>query len=399
MNKRALFFPSPPSSGSIGSSIKCLGLAKELTSRGYECAFVIGGELGRFFKSKGFCVFDFPVPKHKKTLQDINNVFDFMDWTGLLDEEYIETSINKEIKAINNFRPDVAFTETRLSTGISLPSKNIPYIAVTSGPCTQYNMSSKHRIILNKINKIKKNYLLKPSQSITELLSNNATVQISPSIPELEPLLKTHNNIIFTGHALHLGYDDNYTEENKFDYWLEKQKERKILMVYLSVGALSPTLYKKVLLDTIDKLEMSIVCCLGNHYLVDNIDNDINNNIFFSKYIPMNKLKDKISFMIFHGGQDTMMFSLLNGTPSICFPGQHFERRYNAEQLQKLGVSKSCELYSFRNNSLIKHIKNLITTPKKTLDLWSELVQSYGGLNKCIEIFNNINSFTNKNNH
>ena len=43
--RRVMFFPSPPNSGSMGSAIKCIGIAKELRSRGNEVAFVMGGSV------------------------------------------------------------------------------------------------------------------------------------------------------------------------------------------------------------------------------------------------------------------------------------------------------------------------------------------------------------------
>lgn len=388
MKKKILLMPSPPASGSIGSSVKCLGIARELSKRDCECAFVMGGTLGAFFRDKGYRVYDFPVPVTRKTLGPVNNVIEFLEWTGLLDAEFMDMAVEKELEAIRRFKPDVIFSETRPSAGISLQAEQIPYAAVVSGPCQpEFAICAQAQVqsAIDQIGTIRKKYGLAPIRNPAELLTAGAKIQISPSIPELEPVLAGRKDILYTGHALDFGYDEAYQEEEALNTWLERQSGRTIIMVYLSVGAIAPSLYHNILSDTFLGSQMSVVCCCGNHYQLKDFRNNPKSNLFFSRYIPLNKLQSKVSFLLFHGGQDTMMFSLLNQIPSLCFPGRHFERRYNAEQLQKLGISRRCELFTFRPSSLKHTIQQLMETPTEVMEHWSQIVQSYGGLTRCVD--------------
>ena len=389
MKKKVLLLPSPPNSGSIGSSIKCLGIAKQLRMQGCECAIVIGGPLAELFKREGFKVYDFPVPKAKNNIEAIKNVVDFMQWTGMLDLEFINMAVQRELEAIKQFKPDVVFSETRPSTGISMQIEQVPYIAIISGPC-QPDFVRNCTDIEEEQNKlfvknIMKKYNLPLVKHPSELLTMGAKKLISPSIKELEPILANRKDICFTGHALNY-LDDSDENDKEIDNWLEQQRGKKIIMVYLSVSAIGPSIFKQVIEETFRMSDISVICCCGNHYQLKRFNDYQRKNIYYSKYVPLSKLYRYVSLIIFHGGQDTMMFSLLKGIPSICFPGQHFERLYNAVNLEKLGVSKSCEIWSFRKSSLKCKIEEMLNTPTELLEHWSSVVRTQGGLEKCIDI-------------
>ena len=67
--RRVMFFPSPPNSGSMGSAIKCIGIAKELRSRGNEVAFVMGGSVADLIMREHFRVYQSPIPVAKMDIR------------------------------------------------------------------------------------------------------------------------------------------------------------------------------------------------------------------------------------------------------------------------------------------------------------------------------------------
>ena len=88
------------------------------------------------------------------------------------------------------------------------------------------------------------------------------------------------------------------------------------------------------------KIEYDDLLGYGILGLIDSIDKfDISKNIKFERYVPTAAIMDKTVLTIFHGGQDTMLTTLLYGVPSITIPGQHYERDYNSAKLESLGAS------------------------------------------------------------
>ena len=60
------------------------------------------------------------------------------------------------------------------------------------------------------------------------------------------------------------------------------------------------------------------------------------NNIHVAKRFDFEKLLPEAIAFVSHGGQNSMMQSLLNGVPLIVCPGRVFERQYNAASIEKL---------------------------------------------------------------
>lgn len=66
------------------------------------------------------------------------------------------------------------------------------------------------------------------------------------------------------------------------------------------------------------------------------------------------------ALVIFHGGQDTMLTTMLHGLPSITIPGQHFERDYNCTQLQNLGLTYKLPVQAFRPSRIRKIVETAL---------------------------------------
>ena len=167
-----MFFPSPPNSGSMGSAIKCIGIAKELRSRGNEVAFVMGGSVADLIMREHFRVYQSPIPVAKMDIRDINSANDFFDWTGMTEYSFLRMSVKAEVEAIYNFKPDVLFSETRLSTPISAHITGVPLISIASWPCSPdfpLNVQTKGRN-LKKVNELLEQYNMTPIESLTELI-------------------------------------------------------------------------------------------------------------------------------------------------------------------------------------------------------------------------------------
>lgn len=380
--KRVMLLPSPPSSGSIGSVTKCLGIAQKLEHKNCKVCFVIGGELKKFVEEKGYYAYDYPVPIPKKTMTNIQSAVDFIDWTGMAAADFSEAAVKAELEAIKAFKPDVIFAETRLSAAISAEVSGIPTVMIASWPISpDFPQNRMHQGRLEGVyNKILKQNRLTEIENITELFYKRATVKIAPTIPELEPDLEDRE-VNFVGYIL-----DEADRKQKLPEWYDSWKYDKKIFVYLSVSALAPDLYMQVILDTFKNSPYGVMCGCGFHYSISSLSSQYD-NIKFEKYLPAASIMQDTRLVIFHGGQDTMLTTLIHGIPSLTIPGNHFERDYNATNLEKLGVSKKLSITSFRSTRLLNEAEQILSQSYVTKgEEVKEKMKQYGGTEACVEI-------------
>jgi len=381
MKKKIMLQPSPPSSGSIGSTLKCIGLGRILQSKGCEVSFVIGGKLKQLVEQEGFTCYDFITPVTKGNQQDIKSLVDFIEWTGMGDEDFAQRSVLSELEAIRDFKPDAIFSETRLSSIISAKICNVPLMSVASWPChpdfpANIPDYGRHTDIYNKI---LNEYGLEKVNHLAELLFTRSDLKISPSIPVLEPELSRIPDVNFMGYVLDVSLEKEAT--------IKEDKEKDIILVYFSVGAISPQLYHDIIIETFrDAKEQVIVAC-GYHYELNDELTSTCDNIRFVRYINLSDIIHRIKLILFHGGQDTMMMSLLFGIPSITIPGRHFEREYNSAALARLGVSEQLPVHGFRPSRLKKAVSDSFSKERiDNCNYWKQRMKQYQGTQSCADL-------------
>jgi len=358
VTKRILIMPSPVSSGSVGSITKTVGLAKLLKSMGVDVRFAIGGRLAQFVRAAGFIDIDCPVPIFSGEVRAIGNVIDFLSWAGLMEPEYITHTLEHELAAIRQFKPDVIFAHSRPTAAIAAAITQTPLASIASWPThPAFEANRSHeRQYCDTYNAILANNRIQPVEHVAELLFLRSNLKISPSLPELEPELSVVSEIHYTGYML-----DLQKEPNWMPTWFEPWVKSPLIIVYLSVGALKPRIYYDILHDTFSGTEFKVLCASGFHYESKHRDHfDLNDNVQFIEYLPMQNVIERASAVIFHGGQDTMLTTLMHGVPTITFPGQHFERLYNATQLERLGLSRLLPIHSFRRSQIRRTLNDII---------------------------------------
>lgn len=380
---RVLLLPSPVSSGSIGTVVKALGIARSLRKRNVQVCFSIGGKLAHLIEKNGFSVLPSPLPQASPTIRPISNMIDVLTWTGLANENFIEAVVKAELRAIDEFKPDLIFAETRPSAAISAAVANVPLATVASWPMHpdfpgNYSDSEKDLEIYNRI---LKHYKLPAIRSATELLFLRSDIKISPSLPELEPDLQAVPGTQFVGYML-----DTTFKAKDVPTWYFHWRRHPLIFIYLSVSAINPDIYLKTIPETFKDLPFDVLCACGFHYAIKDLQ-DVVENVRFVDYIPVQAIIKDASLIIFHGGQDTLLMTLLHGLPSITFPGQHFERQYNAKQMAKQGATKLLPVYAFRQQRL----RNVVTevfqgSYKQESQRLSLRLQQYGGTEQGIDI-------------
>ena len=68
MGKKVLIMPSPPNSGSLGSTLKFIGLAQNLVEDGWETAFVLGGHVAQLVEAASYRLYYSEPPEYHLSL-------------------------------------------------------------------------------------------------------------------------------------------------------------------------------------------------------------------------------------------------------------------------------------------------------------------------------------------
>ena len=87
---------------------------------------------------------------------------------------------------------------------------------------------------------------------------------------------------------------------------------------------------------------------------------------------------------ICHGGQNTIIQSLVHDVPLLIFPGPIFERRYNAKQVQATGAGKMGESSDF-NASWLRTKMDKHSEYSRHAALLGARIRSYGGAPAAVE--------------
>jgi len=94
--------------------------------------------------------------------------------------------------------------------------------------------------------------------------------------------------------------------------------------------------------------------------------------------VPAAAVLPYCDWTICHGGQNTIIQSLLNGVPLVLFPGPIFERRYNARKVQAAGAGHMSELNDFTPAYLHAALSNQGECMRRAEAL-GERIRSFGG--------------------
>ena len=140
---------------------------------------------------------------------------------------------------------------------------------------------------------------------------------------------------------------------------LEKVQGRHIVFVYLSTGEIGPDLYTKVLPEAFDRTEFHAIVAVGDHPSLPQLPSPAS-NITWVRFVPGRSILRRSRAVIFHGGQNTAMASLIHKVPSLIFPGEDFERDFNARSIERIGAGVHCAADDFTPGRVRDAVRDLL---------------------------------------
>ncbi|RRJ64022.1 UDP-glucoronosyl and UDP-glucosyl transferase [Paenibacillus oralis] len=317
----------------------------------------IGRGMFKLFQSVGF------QPKKKA-----NSFEDILHFIGAIDRRYFRKDVSSIRKAIQAFKPDVMYSEFRISAIVAARLEKVKIATGFSYP-VQKNFACNPEYSKGVNQYLQENGLDKV-ESVLEIF-DWADFKIIPSSYELEPM--DGEDVVFVG-PLSAPRGTNAT--------IAKNK----IIAYMGNGVISPR-------QVINALTKAFA---GSDYEVYIASEQVKpfktNNIVVGKKFDFSKLMPEASAYINHGGQNSIMTGLMYGVPQIVCPGGVFERRYNASSVAKLNAGVFLEANDFNSETLKRIVHDFKENPAyaNNAKQAGEKLLSLGGVRKAVQAMENL---------
>lgn len=293
---------------------------------------------------------------YKKTVNSFDEVL-FL--TGNLNYRYLKKSIESLRNAINDYKPDVVYSEFNISAMIAAKLEGVKLFVTSSFP-TRYEYS--HNTHLSKgLNRLLNEFGLDSVESAL-CLFEYADKKFCLSVEELEPM----DNVIHCG-----SWKTIERVESKVD---------KIL-VYMGNGTIPAKKMKNVIVKALSESEYEIY--IASSYLTP-CDKG---NIHIDKRYEFDKLLNEAVLFINHGGQNSVIQGLQYGVPQLIVPGKVFERKYNAKSVSDLGAAIVLDENEFVAPLLAVKVNEIVGSfeMKNNAKKLGEKLNKQGGFDKILK--------------
>jgi len=350
---RVLIAPMAAMMETSGPFSRAVSLCHKLQESGHDVAFCAAEDVN-YKKIDNVKNFFAPIPSplgmpmfigkrmmkmaqafHMQEKKQVNSFEQVLFFAGATDKKLFYNDVQCIRDAIHYYKPDVVYAEFRPSAIVAAKLENVKVAAGYSYPVQ--TSFAKNPEYSKGVREFLKENNLPPIKSALELF-DWADLKIVPSSYELEPM--DGENIVFTGpfDAPSIG---------KFE-----ANKNKIL-VYMGFGTISPHTMIENLTKVQTDYEFYIATRQVKPYRKNNIT--VDERFDFSKLMP-----EALAY-INHGGQNSVMTGLMYGVPQIVYPGNVFERKYNADSLVHLHAGVKLE----KNGFTAKRIGNVVDEFKK----------------------------------
>ncbi len=159
---------------------------------------------------------------------------------------------------------------------------------------------------------------------------------------------------------------------------------RRYVFAYLGTGAVPLERVQRVL-PQVFPVNGEYICLAGAQSVsaVEHIG-----AVEFYPYVSAADYLPFCDWTICHGGQNTIIQSLVNDVPLLIFPGPIFERRFNARKIQAAGAGLMGEANEFTREWLHAALAKQATCAEKATQL-GMIIRSCGGQSQPLKPWNN----------
>ncbi|HEX5940850.1 MAG TPA: nucleotide disphospho-sugar-binding domain-containing protein [Anaerolineales bacterium] len=238
---------------------------------------------------------------------------------GAIQERFFAEDVLAVRRAIQEFRPDVVYAEFRPAAIVAARLEKVRVAISYSYPARKEYASSPH--FSQGVKRFLHHQGLGDIESVLDIFEW-ADLKIVPSSYELEPICDP--KVVFTG---------PFVAPRPISTGSEHVKNT--IVVYMGNGSITYPTQLSVLTESFQGKEYQIYIASYQASLADQ------GNLHMAKRFDFNTLLPSAIAFINHGGQNSVLSGILSGVPQIIFPGNVFERQYNAASVSRLGLGKN----------------------------------------------------------
>jgi len=382
-----------PSTGTWGGLTRGLAIAEAAKNAGHEVAFCASGYIEQTLQQRGYKVFampsttmlGLPAPLSRimeqrsqrasipvKPGKSIGNIWMVLWLSGYTRANYLIRLTEAEIQAVKAFKADRLFTDLDPGAFLTSAVTGIPIASAYADIVKQGTGTWMWKKMKRATAKVMQSFGL-PARNPEELFFGESVLKIIPSIPELDDADPGQPDIQYVG-SLIAPLQANSTAD------LQLKDNKHNVFVYVGTGSVSLNVLQEVL-PKIFPTDGDWRCFVGAQSITVPYQRGA---VEFHPYIPAEALLPHCSWTICHGGQNTIIQSLLHGVPLIIFPGPIFERRYNAKKVAETGAGLMGELDQFTAEWLQDVFKKQEVCASRAAVL-GERLRSFGGATSAVE--------------
>jgi UDP:flavonoid glycosyltransferase YjiC (YdhE family) len=375
----------------LGGLTRVIAVAEAARQAGHRVAFCASGYLLTLLKQRGFVVY--PVPQATmfglpgrlsqiierrsqqailpiKPGRDFGNIWFVLFLSGMSRASDLRQLVDAEYRAAQDFAADFIFTDLDPGAYVLAQICDLPIATAYQTPMSQGIGSLAWKLINRTILTLLKKYHLSPRPADV-LFHGPKVLKIIPSIPELEGTDPAQADVCYVGQLL-----GNIQTRDGF----KPEAGKRYVFTYLGTGAVPLGTVRRVL-PQVFPLNGKYICLVGAQSVteVERIG-----AVEFRPYVPAAACLQFCDWTICHGGQNTIIQSLVNDVPLLIFPGPIFERRFNARKIQSAGAGLMGEANEFTPEWIQVALTKQTICAEKAAQLGMK-IRSYGGAKAVVE--------------
>jgi UDP:flavonoid glycosyltransferase YjiC (YdhE family) len=383
---------SPPT-GSWGGLTRVVAVAEAAEAAGHEVAFCATGYIEQALRERGYRVYASPpttmfgLPKPISRLIErrsqhvsppvkpgtsLGNMWMVLLGTGVATARYLSRLVEVEIEAIKDFQADKLFTDIDPGAYLVATVTGLPLAATYAHIGLHGSGTLPWRIVARNMAHVLKSYGKEPLTP-DEACLNRSILKIIPSIPELDGTDPDRADVCYVGQLLgpiHAARTPDF----------ELEHGQRYVFAYTGTGSVSLGTVKRVLPRVFHE-GGDLACVVGGQSIESPFRIEA---VEFHPYVPADALLPRCDWTICHGGQNTIVQSLMYGVPLITFPGPIWERRYNAQKVEQAGAGRMGEVDQF-TAEWIRTALVLQPECAAQATVLSKHIRSYGGAAAAVE--------------
>jgi UDP:flavonoid glycosyltransferase YjiC (YdhE family) len=382
-----------PATGTWGGLTRVIAIASAAQQGGHEVAFCASGYLAKALEARGWKVY--PVPESgmfglprlfsphgarrsqkmsqpAPTARNTGNVWMSLVMAGMGRPRFLRQVVQAQIEAVRAFNPEALFTDADPGAFLTATICALPVATIYASVLKHGEHSLPWRLLNRATSAVQKGYGHSPHPA-SELFYGPQVLKIIPSIPELDETNPDRPDVIYVGQLISPIQEPDGAA-------FQPDPNRHYVFAYLGTRSLTLEALRKVLPQAFPA-DSKTICMVGNQGISHP---ETIGNVTFMSYIDTQAVLPHCDWTLCHGGQNTIIQSLMNSVPLMIFPGPVFERRFNASKVQSAGAGWKGELDEFNLEWLRASLASYPICVPQAARL-GHVIRSYGGAPAAVD--------------